>query len=61
VGIDVMSFALRQDELNNTNSSCIGCGICITVCPMHVLSFERQPAPVQLVQIAPVKGATVAR
>ncbi len=42
VGIDVMSFALKQEELNNANSSCIGCGICVTVCPMDVLSFPRQ-------------------
>jgi ferredoxin len=34
-----MSFAMTQRELNNRNSSCIGCGICVTVCPMDVLSF----------------------
>lgn len=39
VGIDVMSFALKQEELNNANSSCIGCGICVSACPMDVLSF----------------------
>ena len=39
VGIDVMQFALKQQELNNANSSCIGCGICVTACPMGVLSF----------------------
>lgn len=53
VGINVMQFAMKQEELNNYNTSCIGCGICVTVCPMSVLSF----APVQrlespLVQIA---------
>jgi ferredoxin len=40
VGIDVMSFALKQEELNNRNSSCIGCGICVAVCPMDTLSFR---------------------
>ncbi len=53
VGIDVMEFALKQEELNNANSSCIGCGICVTVCPMDVLSFG--PAGMHesgLVQIA---------
>ena len=40
VGIDVMDYALRQDILDNKTSSCIGCGICITVCPMDVLSFN---------------------
>lgn len=39
VGIDVMQFAMKQQELNNANSSCIGCGICVTACPMGVLSF----------------------
>ena len=42
VGIDVMNFAMKQEELNNFNSSCIGCGICVSVCPMDVLSFARQ-------------------
>ena len=41
VGIDVMSFALKQEVLDNSNSSCIGCGICVTVCPMDVLSFHQ--------------------
>ncbi|MFQ5778152.1 MAG: NAD(P)-binding domain-containing protein [Terriglobia bacterium] len=49
VGIDVMSFALKQETITNANSSCIGCGICVSVCPMDVLHFgpPRQP----LVQI----------
>lgn len=56
VGIDVMSFALKQEPLTNANSSCIGCGICVTVCPMNTLSFQA-PARVArseaaLVQIA---------
>jgi ferredoxin len=50
VGIDVMRFALKQEEITNFNSSCIGCGICVTVCPMNVLSFGPPAAP-QLVQI----------
>jgi len=43
VGIDVMSFAMKQEVLDNGNSSCIGCGICVTVCPMDVLSFQAHP------------------
>lgn len=50
VGIDVMSFALKQDVLDNSNTSCIGCGVCITVCPMDVLSFDPRPQT-SLVQI----------
>ena len=43
-----MSFALKQETITNANSSCIGCGICVTVCPMDVLSFGPEP---QLLQI----------
>lgn len=39
VGIDVMQYALKQEPLDNGNSSCIGCGICVSVCPMDTLSF----------------------
>lgn len=41
VGIDVMSYALKQDVLDNETSSCIGCGICVTVCPMDTLYFGK--------------------
>lgn len=40
VGIPVMQHALKQEKFGNWNSSCIGCGICVTVCPMDVLSFK---------------------
>jgi polyferredoxin len=42
VGIDVMSYALKQEVLDNRDSSCIGCGICVTVCPMDVLQFQQE-------------------
>jgi len=42
VGIDVMSYALKQEVLDNRDSSCIGCGICVTVCPMDVLTFKEE-------------------
>ncbi len=51
VGIDVMSFALKQESITNANSCCIGCGICVTVCPMDVLSFGRGKPTSDLVQI----------
>ena len=49
VGIDVMQYALKQEPLDNGTSSCIGCGICVTVCPMDTLSFSpstRSPLPI---------------
>lgn len=39
VGIPVMQYALKQEDFGNFNTSCIGCGICVTVCPMDTLSF----------------------
>ena len=50
VGIDVMSFALKQEPITNANSSCIGCGVCVSVCPIDVLSFGALKAP-GLVQV----------
>ncbi len=40
VGIPVMQYALKQETLDNSTSSCIGCGICVTVCPMDTLTFS---------------------
>jgi len=40
VGINVMDFAKNQKEFSNKQTACIHCGICITVCPMDVLSFD---------------------
>jgi len=37
-----MQFAKNQQEFSNKNTSCIQCGICITVCPMDVLKFGEQ-------------------
>ncbi len=39
VGVDVMRFAVKGDPFGMWNSSCIGCGICIQVCPTDVLTF----------------------
>ena len=57
VGIDVMSCAIKQETLDNATSSCIGCGICVSVCPMDVLSFSAQPPEQGLVQIQGAKAA----
>ena len=57
VGIDVMSYAIKQEVLDNDTSSCIGCGICVSVCPMDVLSFSAKPPQPKLVQIQVKKAA----
>jgi thioredoxin reductase/polyferredoxin len=44
VGIDVMQYALKQETLDNATSSCIGCGVCVSVCPMDTLSFDNNSA-----------------
>ena len=43
VGIPVMEYALKQIPLDNETSSCIGCGICVSACPMDTLSFGKGP------------------
>jgi len=43
VGVDVMAFAKNGQHFSNQETSCIHCGICITVCPMDVLKFEQLP------------------
>jgi NosR/NirI family nitrous oxide reductase transcriptional regulator len=50
VGIDVMSYALKQETLDNATSSCIGCGICVTVCPMDTLGFGENHTAAHRVQ-----------
>ncbi len=47
VGIDVMKYALKRESFSNKESSCIGCGICIAVCPMKCLKFGEQPEEVK--------------
>ncbi len=60
VGINVMNFALRQEPITNANSSCIGCGICVTVCPMDVLSFGRGKPSTSLIGIKPMAPSSEA-
>jgi ferredoxin len=52
-----MQFALKQERLDNSNSSCIGCGICVTVCPMDVLSFA-PIASTKTSELIQIKAAT---
>ncbi|MEE9236010.1 MAG: NAD(P)-binding domain-containing protein [Candidatus Acidoferrales bacterium] len=48
VGVDVMRFAVKGEAFGMWNSSCIGCGVCIHVCPTDVLTFGHH----QLVTLA---------
>lgn len=52
-----MRFALKLEPITNTDSSCIGCGICVSVCPMDVLSFGAATAKPKLVQIRTARAA----
>jgi putative YpdA family bacillithiol system oxidoreductase len=45
MGIDVMQFALKEENVTNKNSSCIGCGVCVSVCPMDNLKMGDIPKP----------------
>ncbi|HET7152993.1 MAG TPA: 4Fe-4S dicluster-binding protein, partial [Candidatus Kapabacteria bacterium] len=57
VGIDVMKYALKGQVLDNVTSSCIGCGVCISVCPTDTLWYGELKSG-QIVQIAiPTIGA----
>ncbi|MGK0384858.1 MAG: ferredoxin [Bacteroidia bacterium] len=38
MGIDVQAYAQRGENI--VRSSCVGCGICSTVCPRGVLNLE---------------------
>jgi ferredoxin len=41
MGIDVRAYAQRGENI--VRASCVGCGICATVCPRGVLSLENGP------------------
>jgi polyferredoxin len=43
MGIDVRAFAQREQPLSNRTTSCIFCGICVTVCPVDVLRVAYDP------------------
>lgn len=40
VGINVMKYAMNKDEITSKTTSCVGCGICINVCPTDNLAFK---------------------
>jgi formate hydrogenlyase subunit 6/NADH:ubiquinone oxidoreductase subunit I len=44
MGIPVMDFAKRAESVTLKNSSCIGCGICVDVCPVDVLHWNEDAA-----------------
>jgi thioredoxin reductase/ferredoxin len=51
MGIPVMDFAKRGEPLTLKTSSCIGCGVCVDVCPVDVLHYSEEAAEAA----APVK------
>ena len=44
MGIPVMDFAKKAEAVTLANSSCIGCGICVDVCPVDVLKWSEEAA-----------------
>ena len=44
MGIPVMDFAKQGAPVTLKNSSCIGCGICVDVCPVDVLHWNEEQA-----------------
>ncbi len=44
MGIPVMDFAKAAEPVTLRNSSCIGCGICVDVCPVDVLHYSDRAA-----------------
>ena len=44
MGIPVMDFAKRGEAVTLANSSCVGCGICVDVCPVSVLHYSADAA-----------------
>ncbi len=47
MGIPVHEYALGEHSLNNQNSACIQCGICIEVCPLNVLEIGQGGQPLR--------------
>lgn len=39
MGIDMQGFAEQSAHLDNVNSACIQCGMCVHACPMKVLTL----------------------
>ncbi len=44
MGIPVMDFAKKGESVTLANSSCVGCGICVDVCPVSVLHYSEDAA-----------------
>ncbi len=42
IGIDVMQFVQKDEDITMKNTSCIGCGVCIFTCPMKALKFGKR-------------------
>jgi ferredoxin len=41
MGIDVRAYAQKQQNI--VRASCVGCGVCASVCPRGVLKLENGP------------------
>lgn len=53
MGIDVLEFAKSEDSFSNLETTCIGCGICVSICPVNNLEFIKQRKKVSLYANSP--------
>jgi ferredoxin len=54
MGIDVRSYA--QKGQNIVRSSCVGCGVCASVCPRGVLKLENDVEEGRIVDLPIIIG-----
>ena len=44
VGVPIKAYALKGKYFSANDTTCISCGVCLSVCPTDVLSFQLEPA-----------------
>jgi ferredoxin len=54
MGIDVRAYAQKGQDI--VRASCVGCGVCSSVCPRGVLKLENADESSRLVQMPIIIG-----
>jgi ferredoxin len=52
MGIDVKAYAQRGENI--VRASCVGCGVCSSVCPRGVLNLENGPRDTRFNGLEPI-------